>query len=395
MRPYTREDYNRTRIQNRQSNRILNEAFDILESAKKKEEKKNIENKDNIEEQELNELFGFGKDKVEKPAKALSLENSDEENAELFIQWFAWYLEQANNNVQKGLSAFFESFGAVLAKAPKVIVKGIVMLLSMSIKGAAYGVKTSASIILGGIFALIRLITSGVEGAKECLQNLYKAMLNGFQQFYKTICEKTSKFIADSEDKLKIWMGALSTAFMAVVNNVTGAAEAFGKFVKQILSDAKDKVDGAVLIAKTWLQSKSEEAKNWIKQQAGDIRNTVVDAWNAMDKKMRNSYNNAVKKLEEWMGSIKELIAYAGTKIAEKGKEAAQKSKEYVLDKKDKAMVWSIQKAVKALSDNYTEDQVVALVRKCYNENLKPMFNGNYRINEAYFYDARTRKALF
>lgn len=394
MRPYTREDYNRTRMQNRQSNRILNEAFNILESAKK-EAKKNVEDKDNIDEQELNELFGFGKDKAEKPAKALSLENSDEENAELFIQWFAWYLDQANDNIQKGLSTFFNDFSALFIKAPKMIVKGVIMLLSMSVKGVAYAVKTTAGIVLGSIFALIRLINSGVENAKECLQNLYKAMLNGFQQFYSTMCNKANKFIADSQDKLKVWMGALTAAFMAVVNNVTGAAEAFGKFVKQILSDAKDKVDGAVLIAKTWLQSKSEEAKAWIKQQAGDIRNAVVDAWNAMDKKVRNGYNNAVKKLEDWMSSIKELIAYAGTKIAEKGKEAAQKSKEYVVDKKDKAMVWSIQKAVKALSNNYTEDQVVALVRKCYNESLKPMFNGNYRINEAYFYDARTRRALF
>lgn len=394
MRPYTREDYNRTRMQNRQSNRILNEAFNILESAKK-EAKKNVEDKDNIDEQELNELFGFGKDKAEKPAKALSLENSDEENAELFIQWFAWYLDQANDNIQKGLSTFFNDFSALFIKAPKMIVKGVIMLLSMSVKGVAYAVKKTAGIVLGSIFALIRLINSGVENAKECLQNLYKAMLNGFQQFYSTMCNKANKFIADSQDKLKVWMGALTAAFMAVVNNVTGAAEAFGKFVKQILSDAKDKVDGAVLIAKTWLQSKSEEAKAWIKQQAGDIRNAVVDAWNAMDKKVRNGYNNAVKKLEDWMSSIKELIAYAGTKIAEKGKEAAQKSKEYVVDKKDKAMVWSIQKAVKALSNNYTEDQVVALVRKCYNESLKPMFNGNYRINEAYFYDARTRRALF
>ena len=49
---------------------------------------------------------------------------------------------------------------------------------------------------------------------------------------------------------------------------------------------------------------------------------------------------------------------------------------------------------ISADNDKYTEDQVVALVRKCYNENLKPMFNGNYRINESYFYDARTRRRM-
>ena len=52
--------------------------------------------------------------------------------------------------------------------------------------------------------------------------------------------------------------------------------------------------------------------------------------------------------------------------------DAASAAKDFAIDKKDKALIWGIQKGVKGLSKNYTEDQVVALVRKCYNENLIP-----------------------
>ena len=60
------------------------------------------EDEDDLEEKVLNELFGFGSSSVAKPEKVLSLENSDDENAELFIQWCAYYMAQAGNNVKKG-----------------------------------------------------------------------------------------------------------------------------------------------------------------------------------------------------------------------------------------------------------------------------------------------------
>ena len=181
---------------------------------------------------------------------------------------------------------------------------------------------------------------------------------------------------------------------MAVANNINGAVEVMGSFFKQILKDAKEKVDGAVMIVKTWIQSKAEAVVDWIEYIIGDIRDSLVKSYNALDKKVRSTYNNAVNKLEDWIGSVKEFAALTAAKVKDTVKQGAEKSKEFVMDKKDKALIWGIQKGVKGLSDKYTEDQVVALVRKCYNENLKPMFNGNYRINESYFYDARTRRRM-
>jgi DNA topoisomerase VI subunit A len=105
-----------------------------------------------------------------------------------------------------------------------------------------------------------------------------------------------------------------------------------------------------------------------------------------MDKKVRKTYDNIASKLEDWFNIIKELAAATAKKI----EVAAKAAKDFTIDKKDKALIWGIQKGVKGLSDKYTEDQVVALVRKCYNESLIPDIRGNYRINEAYFHKAGT-----
>lgn len=381
MRPYTKNDYNRTRANNFEYTRSINEALRIL-------------NEGNDQDEELNELFGFGKTKVEKPEQALSLQLSNDENTDLLINWCKYYLNEANNSVDEALEKLFESSGEVLAKAPRMFVKALVVILSSPVKFASWSIKEIANLTVACIFGTIRLYNSAVDGAKEALQQLYKTIANGFNQFYAALCKNTKEFISKSEDKLKVWMAALSATMTAMANKAVGIKEAMGEFFAKILEDAKKGVEGAVMIAKTWLQSKSDAVLKWIKETAGDIRSAVVEKWNKLDKKVRNAYNDAVKALEEWMKDIKDMAKAAVAKVKEKAEEAKEKGKEYVIDKKDKAMVWSIQKAVKNLSDKYTEDQVVALVRKCYNESMKPMFNGNYRVNEAYFYDADARRRM-
>ena len=163
MRRYTTSDFNRTRaynsaIMDRRMRRNLNEAMRIIDE-------------DDISERELNELFGWG-DNVEKPSKPLSLENSDEDNAELFIQWCGYFMSKAGNNVEKGLTKLFSEFGSVIIKMPKMIVKGVIMLLSGAIKASIGGIQTICAVFLGSIFGLIRLINSGVESAKSALSYL-------------------------------------------------------------------------------------------------------------------------------------------------------------------------------------------------------------------------------
>lgn len=350
-----------------------------------KDAEKNESN--DVDEAALNELFGFGSS-VQKPEKALSLENSDDENADLFIAWCAYYMSKCSNDAKKGMDAFFKASGEVIKKAPMMIVKGILKLMSGAIKGSVFGVGTVAAVVLGSISMLVRLTVSGVEKAKEALAQLYKTISQGITTFYKNFMGGTEKIAKDSSDKLTVWVGVISGALMACANKIQGAVEALGAFFKQVLADAKEKKDAAVLLVKTWLQAKSEAVKSWLTETGGEIRKTVIEAWNAMDKKVRNAYDKVAKKLEDWMNDIKELVQEIGTKISD----AADKAKDVVIDKKDKALVWGIQKGVKGLSKNYTEDQVVALVRKCYNESVVPNTRtGNIIINEAYLHAKGTK----
>ena len=377
-------------------NMIMEELIPEIKKIIKEEtdDAKNIddddEDEDDLEEKVLNELFGFGSSSVAKPVNALSLENSDDENAELFIQWCAYFMAQAGNNVKKGLDNFIKEFGSVLIKMPKLIVKGVLMLMSMSIKGAVYGISTIASIILGSISLLVKLTISGIENAKEALKSLYQTLENGLNSFYKWFSGKATDLVSSAKEKVQNWLGITAGALMAVANKISGAAEYLGDLFKKILNDAKEKKDGAVFMVKTWLSSKSDDIKKWISNTASDIKSVVVKNWNTMDKKARKTYDNIASKLEDWMKDIKELI----NSISEKIENIAKATKDFAIDKKDKALIWGIQKGVKGLSKNYTEDQVVALVRKCYNENLIPDIRGNYYINEAYFYKSGTKQRI-
>ena len=158
--------------------RLVKEA----EEADDEDTEKNESN--DVDEAALNELFGFGSS-VKKPEKALSLENSDDENADLFIAWCAYYMSKCSNDVKKGMDAFCKASGDVIKKAPMMIVKGILKLMSGAIKGSVFGVSTVASVVLSSISMLVRLTVSGVEKAKDALAQLYKIISKGITTFYK------------------------------------------------------------------------------------------------------------------------------------------------------------------------------------------------------------------
>ncbi|MCI7205011.1 MAG: hypothetical protein MSA15_03295 [Clostridium sp.] len=155
----------------------------IARLVKEAEEADQNESND-VDEAALNELFGFGSS-VKKPEKSLSLENSDDENADLFIAWCAYYMSKCSNDVKKGMDAFLKASGDVIKKAPMMIVKGILKLMSAAIKGSVFGVSTVAAVVLGSISMLVYLTVSGVEKAKEALAQLYKTISQGITTFYK------------------------------------------------------------------------------------------------------------------------------------------------------------------------------------------------------------------
>lgn len=345
---------------------------------------------DDMDESALNELFGFGSS-AKKPAKSLSLDNTDDENADLFIEWCAYFMSEASNNVAKGLAAFFKAFGNVLVKSPMIITKGILKLMSGAIKTSVYEIQTISTFILAAVSALIRLIAMGAEKAKEALSQLYSYIVRGVTAFYKKFTSNAEEVSTKSKDTLKLWLGIMAGCIMLCAYKIQGAVEALGDFFEKVFDDLKAKKDAAILIVKTWLQCKSAAVKEWMSDVAGDIRTSTIEAWNKLDKSVRKAYNNVAEKLEKWMDDIKELVSYTKEKIEDTAKQA----KSFAIDKKDKALVWGIQKGVKGLSSKYTEDQVVALVRKCYNESIDFESNRGIAINEKYFYAKNTRKRLF
>lgn len=340
-----------------------------------------VEECDELEEEELNEWSLFGGD-VKKPEEALSFENTDEKNAELFIQYCEYYLSKAGSNVAKGLSMLMENCGKFILKMPLAIVKGILMILSGSIKLTVKGVAALAGVILMSISALVKLVAAGVEKAKECLSKAYNALVEKAKSLYADVKKGGEDAVKAGAEKFQQWLGIASALCVACATKITGAVEIAGEWIKEVVTDAKDKVVAAVVAVKSWMSAKAEEVKDYVCKVAGNVKDAVVSAWNALDKGVRKAYNEIGKKLEEWMSNLAELVNEIGKKIAD----TAEATKGFVIDKKDKALVYGIQKAIKGLSDKYKEEEVVALVRKAYNESLMPDMKGNFRVNEAYFH---------
>ena len=79
-------------------------------------------------------------------------------------------------------------------------------------------------------------------------------------------------------------------------------------------------------------------------------------------------------------------------KIGEKIADTITAAGDHIIAAKDKAVVFGIGKAVKALSKNYSEDDIVGIVRAAYNEDLRVDLNGNVLLNEAYYTKTNLRR---
>lgn len=340
-----------------------------------------------VEEGELNELFGFGSD-VKKPEATLSVENTDEENAEIFLQYCEYYMDKAGSNIASGVANIMKVCQAVLVKAPVIVLKGILMVFSRAYKITKASAAKVAAIVVACYAVLVKLIKSGVKAADEVLTKVKDTLMSKAKGGYASFKKNTKAVVKEASDNFVMWAGIASAITMMVAEKLEGAADAFGDWVKSIIEDVKNKVEAAAMLVKTWLSTKSDAVKSYITETGKEIKTAAVEVWNKLDKEVRKAYTKVTETLEKWMGSLKDLVTEIGKKIDD----AKEATKSYVIDKKDKALVYSIKKAVKGLSDKYKEDEVVALVRKAYNENLKPNANGEFFINECYFYDRDSKK---
>lgn len=356
--------------------KALNESADLDD----------VEECDELEEAELNELFGLGSN-VKKPELALSVDNSDEENAKIFIQWCEYFISKAGNNVANAVVKLSEVCSKVLVNGPMFIVKGLLMVLSRTVKLTIKGATGIANIITTICAMLVKCVKSGIKSADVALKKAYNELLNKVKAGYNKFKSNTSSFLKEANEVLTMWLGIAAAVCKMTAAKFEGAVDAFSDWVDDVIDDVEDGIEAAALLVKTWISSKSKDVLNMLTETKEDIKSATIKVWDGIKSESRKAYNKLTDELEKWMSSFKDLVDELAKKI-DTGKE---KVKSFVIDKKDKALVYNIQKSVKGLSDKFKEEEVVALVRKCYNENLILNKNGKYVINEAYFYDRNSK----
>ena len=339
----------------------------------------------------VNELFGFG-EKVEKPTAEIDLTaNTDEQNAEIILQYMAYYIKKAGNNVEEALKNFNKEIVPKLVKMPKLIAKAIIMVCL----GTYKAVVAIPGLIILGIVTLARLAKQGIEGAKEALASVYRRIKEGLVSFYNAFKEKAEQLLTSAKESIQAtitrWVAIATSAIALVVEKVEGAAEAFGEWITKVCNDAKEKVLGAVCLVKSWLTTKAEAIQSYVSNKVGEARKAVVEAWNAASSAVRKAYNEAVAKVMEVIASIKNIAAVIGEKIVA----TAEKIGDKVIDKRNAVLASGIEKAVKVMKPKYSEEDLVALVRKAYNEGLALEVDGTLVINEKYYCTASQRHALY
>ena len=339
----------------------------------------------------VNELFGFG-NKVEKPTAAIDLSaNSDEQNAEIIIQYMEYYIKKAGNNVEEAIVAFNKEIVPKIVKIPKIIAKAIIMVCL----GTYKAVTSVPGLIVLGIVVLARLAKQGIEGAAEALKSVYNRIKEGLKSFYNSFKEKAEQLLQDTKDSVKStitrWVAIATAAVALVTQKIEGAAEAFGEWIEQICKDAKEGTLAAVCFVKSWLTTKADEIKSYVGGKVSDARKAIVEKWNETSSAIRKSWNEAVSVVIDILASLKNIAAIVGETIAA----AAEKLGDKVVDKRNAMLASGIEKAVKVMKPKYSEDDLVALVRKAYNEGLQLEANGTLIINEKYYCTAAQRKALY
>lgn len=339
----------------------------------------------------VNELFGFG-EKAEKPTAEIDLTaNTDEQNAEIILQYMAYYIKKAGNNVEEALKNFHKEIVPKLVKMPKLIAKAIIMVCL----GTYKAVVAIPGLIILGIVTLARLAKQGIEGAKEALESVYRRIKEGLVSFYNAFKEKAEQLLTSAKESIQEtiarWAAIAATVVALVVEKVEGAAEAFGEWIAQVCNDAKEKVLGAVCLVKSWLTAKAEAIQSYVSNKIGEARKAVVEAWNAASSAVRKAYNEAVAKVMEVIATIKNIATVIGEKIVA----TAEKIGDKVIDKRNAVLASGIEKAVKIMKPKYSEEDLVALVRKAYNEGLALEVDGTLVINEKYYCTASQRHALY
>ena len=363
-------------------NRIMREITPIIESELKK----------NGNQLPVNELFGFGGGSAKEPQQKLTAEfikeASNDELAAALAENMNYWMAKGKENVDLALQ---DSIAAIHAacESSKEVAQKVCTAVGAAIKNALTGAKDLAidgvrglgRLILMGVAMLVKLANNGIDFAKNTLPAVYNMIVNYLKQVYQSLKDKTNENGGRLAEKLKVFYKVAVAAITLVANKVSGAAEVFGKWISDVCNDAKENVLIALYTVRTWFAVKAKAVADYVSETAGSIKQAVVEAWNKLDKSARKMWKEATEKILGWINDVKVSLANLKQKISASVTAAGDK----IVAGRDKVLVSGINKAVNILKNRYSEDDMVALVRKAYNEGIEFEIDGTCLLNECYY----------
>lgn len=349
------------------------------------------------EQEELNELFGFG-NSVKEPEQKLTAdvikETSTEELADVLAEHFNFWMAKTGDNIDKAITnaiTALHSHCSENKEGAKKVMQSIVIACRKAANGTAEFAKNSAKavgrVLLLGCALCVKFTANSISYAKEALMTIYKEVSEKLSEMYNSLKEKAKAGAEWIGEKAQLLCKLSMAACYLVAHKFAGAAETVGKWVKELFEDIKDGVVLACMILRSWFTAKAQAVQEFLKEKAGAVKQACVETWNKLDKKVRKAWNAMAEKVVSLYNNIQCTLSKLGDKISN----TMTKAGDAIIAGKDKTLVAGIGKAVKMLSKNYSEDDVVAIVRKAYNEGLSFEADGSCIINEAYYSNTRLK----
>ena len=379
----------------RNHNKVMNE---YLKNCQKKQvyekimrELMPILNEHLDEDDEINELFGFGSS-VKEPPQALTAEYIKEASVEdltdVMGEYMNYWMAKAGDSIDKALQTSSAKMLEICknnSEGAKKIFGAMIFAVKKGLTGAGNLAANIGRGILMACAFCVKMVANGIDIAKNALVSLYKNIAEFLKNSYANLKNSSKKGVDTASDKLQIFCKVAMAVILLIANKIQGAAQAFGEWLKTIIADVKEKVNVAVMICRSWFAVKSKEVADFMKDQFNNVRQSCVEAWNKLDKAARKAWNKATDKIISWVNNVRITLSKLGEKITA----TVNKAGDAIISGKDKVMVAGINKAVKALSSKYSEDDVVAIVRKAYNEGIKFAADGSCVINESYYMNTK------
>ena len=156
------------------------------------------------EDDEINELFGFGSS-VKEPSQALTAEYikevSVEELTDVMGEYMNYWMAKAGDSIDKAL----QTSSAKMLEICKNNLEGakkIFGAMIFAVKKGLTGAGNLAANIGRGILICVKMVANGIDIAKNALVSLYKNIAEFLKNSYANLKNSSKKGIDTASDKL-------------------------------------------------------------------------------------------------------------------------------------------------------------------------------------------------